>query len=228
MQANLGMVIYEMAQPIDIIGPWEVLALWKSILNAPINLCLIAQTEGDVQLDSGITIKAHYSFANAPQLDYLLVPGGRGRMTQVNNEKMLHFIQQQAEKARYVLSICTGMFLLAKAGLLENLSATTYWRALPELKKFKNVNVVEERIVKNGKIWTSGGITSGIDLALAFIEEIAGTEVAGQVQLLLEYFPENKLYCSDKTIESLPGYQGGEKMHERDLPAYIRAHLEDK
>jgi len=226
MTRTIGILLYENAQPIDIIGPWEVFSLWKTILHAPIDLYLIAETEELVRLDGQITLKAHKDFAHVPPLDALIVPGGRGRLQQVNNDNLISFIQQRGAHCKYVLSICTGMFLLAKAGLLNHKTVTTYWRALPELKEDRHLKVVERRIVKSGNIWTSGGITCGIDLALAFIEEIAGTSVAGQVQLLLEYFPEEKMYCSMDTVDQLPPYSSAHGPMKAPLPAYIREHLQ--
>ncbi len=98
------------------------------------------------------------------------------------------------------------MFLLQKAGLIRNKSVTTYWRALSELRSLQDVDVEEERVVKSGKIWTSGGVSSGIDLAFELIAEIAGKEEAGRVQLLFEYFPKGTIYCDLETSKSLPPY----------------------
>lgn len=213
MERKFGILIYKNAQPMDVIGPWEVLATWKNILKAPIHLYLIGETAGTVALDNGIALNAQVDFDHCPPLDFMLVPGGVGRIAQMENQNLIGFIRKQAERCELILSVCTGMFLLAKAGLLDGKEAATYWRAIPEFKKLTNVKVKEERIVKSGKVWTSGGITSGIDLALACIEELGGKEAAGQVQLLLEYFPIEKLYCSSKTAASLPPHE---------LPAYIR------
>jgi len=222
---KFGFILYENAQPIDIIGPWEVFSFWKQILNAPIELYLIAEKEGPIQLDNQITLPAQFNFGQAPKLDVLIVPGGKGRVKQSENEEMIAYIQKTAESCEYVISICTGMFLLAKAGLLKNHSVTTYWRAFSELKAHQDLKVEEERIVKTGRVWTSGGVTSGIDLALAFIEELAGKKVAGQVQLLLEYFPTDPHYCTRETASELPPYQGSSGTAETYLPKYIRDHL---
>jgi transcriptional regulator GlxA family with amidase domain len=105
-----------------------------------------------------------------------------------------------------VISVCTGMFLLHKAGLLMNKPVTTYWRALSELRSFKDIDVKEERVVKSGNIWTTGGVSSGIDLAFELIAEIAGNEEAGRVQLLFEYFPKRTIYCNLQSSKSLPPY----------------------
>ncbi len=225
MSGNFGVILYENAQPIDAIGPWEVIAIWKSILKAPINMFLIAESEELVHCDSQITLKPHVSFKNCPPLDYLLVPGGRGRVKQVNNEHLIAFIQKQAPHCKYVLSVCTGMFILEKAGLLKGKLATTYWRALPELKAL-GVKIKEDRIVKSGNVWTAGGISSGIDLALALIEAIAGKETAGQVQLLFEFFPNDTMYCSPNTVNSLPIYEGSSGPVKSYLPEYIKEHIE--
>src|SRR5207253_249262 len=105
---------------------------------------------------------------------------------------LLKFIQQQAKECKHILSVCTGAFILVNAGILQNENITTYWRALPELLDMKNVHVKEERIVKSGKIFAAGGVSSGIDLAFEVIADVAGKDTAGKVQLLFEYFPEGK------------------------------------
>jgi transcriptional regulator GlxA family with amidase domain len=206
MAKNLGLVLYENVQPMDVIGPWEVLAIWKKVLDAPIQMYLISEKGGLVKCDDDIILSAHCDFNDCPVLDYLIVPGGRGRREQVNNERLISFIQAKAKAADKIISVCTGMFLLHRAGLLRGKPVTTYWRALSELRSIEDVNVREERVVKSGSIWTSGGVSSGIDLALELIAEIAGKEEAGRVQLLFEYFPKRTIYCDLETSKSLPPY----------------------
>jgi cyclohexyl-isocyanide hydratase len=228
MKKNIGFLIYDDVQPMDVIGPWEVFSFWKNILLAPVNLYLIAEKSAMVSCDSGICLQAHCDFNDAPKLNYLVVPGGRGRIKQMHNERLIAFIKNQAAQCEYILSVCTGMFLLSSAGVLKNKSVATYWRAMPELKKELGVHVAQSRIVKDGSIWTSGGVSSGIDLALAFIAEIAGVETAGKVQLLLEYFPDNQLYCSEQTVNTLPPYGGEYKNTIEDLPDYIKQYIRGK
>ena len=206
MAKKLGLVLYENVQPMDVIGPWEVLAMWKKVLGAPIEMYLVSEKGGLVKCDDDIILSAHCAFNDCPDLDYLIVPGGRGRREQVDNERLIAFIQAKAKAADKIISVCTGMFLLHKAGLLRNKPVTTYWRALSELRSFKDIDVEEERVVKSGNIWTTGGVSSGIDLAFELIAEIAGQEEAGRVQLIFEYFPKRTIYCNLQSSKSLPPY----------------------
>jgi transcriptional regulator GlxA family with amidase domain len=224
---KIGIAIYQDVQPMDFIGPWEVFSMWKNVLKAPIELHLISENGAEVACANQITVKATTGFAKAPQLDCLVIPGGQGRLTQANNEQYLTFLRQQGKKAEYILSICTGAFLLQKAGLLKNKSATTYWRALPELKTFSDIHIVEKRIVKDGNVWSSGGISSGIDLAIEFIAQISGKEEAGAVQLLFEYFPRDTLFTSEKTVSQLPPYYNS-LGSPASLPQYIHDYIHAK
>jgi len=206
MAKKLGLVLYENVQPMDVIGPWEVLAIWRKVLDAPIEMFLVSEKGGLVKCDDDIILSAHCAFKDCPDLDYLIGPGGRGRREQVDNGPLMAFIQAKAKAADKIISVCTGMFLLHRAGLLRDKPVTTYWRALSELRSLEHVNVREERVVKSGNVWTSGGVSSGIDLAFELIAEIAGREEAGRVQLLCEYFPKRTIYCDLETSKSLPPY----------------------
>lgn len=222
---NIGIILYENAQSMDIIGPWEVLGFWKNILGAPLHMFLISENGSYVNCVNDIVLKAHVDFTTCPKLDVLIIPGGPGRLKEIHNDKLITFIKNQAVNCKYVLSDCTGMFILYQTGLLKDKSATTYWRALPELKSLHNLNVAEERIVKSGNVWTAGGVSSGIDLALELIKEISGAETAGQVQLLFEYFPNHAVYTTLKTAASLPPYHGSIETHSKDVPKYIKDHI---
>lgn len=226
MNSKLGIIIYPDAQPMDIIGPWEVFATWKNILNAPLEMYLVSENGESVACVNSITLNAHSDFTHCPQLDYLIIPGGPGRITQTNNSVLLKFIQQQAASSKYILSVCTGAFILAKTGILQNEFITTYWRALPELLALQNVHVKEQRIVKSGKIWASGGISSGIDLALEVIADVAGKDTAGKVQLLFEYFPEGKVFTSISTMNELPAYYNNSAPPH--LAEYIKEYIKLK
>ncbi|VVC75625.1 Isonitrile hydratase [Aquicella siphonis] len=223
MNRRLGVLLYEQAQPMDIIGPWEVFSIWKNVLHAPLEMILVSENGTPVACDNAVILNAHTDFDHCPDLDYLVIPGGKGRLQQGNNARLLAFIKKQSGCARHILSVCTGAFLLCQAGVAENEFMTTYWRALPELRAAYPIHIKEQRVVKSGKIFASGGISSGIDLALEVIADIAGRETAGQVQLLFEYSPEATLYATLDTASTLPPYYN--HLAPADLPEYIAKYI---
>lgn len=194
MTTRLGFLLFSDFEDLDFFGPWEMLAHWSKKFNGPQECLVISEQGNDITSVKGLTVKADTSFRHCPPLTYLLVPGGQGTRTEVYNEKLIHFINEKAPACEQILSVCTGAFLLQKAGLLQHKSATTHWASLDRLRAFDDVKVVEERYIRDGNIWTSAGVSAGIDMSLAFIAAIAGTEVAGQVQLFAEYYPSSQLY----------------------------------
>jgi len=134
------------------------------------------------------------------------VPGGQGTRDQVDNPSLIGFISAQARNCRSVLSVCTGSFLLHRAGLLSGRRATTHWNSLDRLRALGDVTVVEERFVRDGNLWTAAGISAGIDLALAFIADDAGEEVAGKIQFGAEYYPSATRYGRFHEYPKAPAY----------------------
>jgi transcriptional regulator GlxA family with amidase domain len=153
-----------------------------------------------------MSINPHVTFPECPPLDYLLVPGGEGTRKEVDNQVLIQFVGEKAQNCKAVLSVCTGSYILHRAGLLSGRRATTHWASLQRLRELGDVEVVEDRIVRDGKIWTSAGISAGIDLILAFIESIAGEETAGKVQFGAEYYPSGKSYGGFHLLEQAPQY----------------------
>jgi transcriptional regulator GlxA family with amidase domain len=181
-------------EELDAIGPWEMATLWARQPSGPEHCLLIGQGEAPFTCAKGMVLLPHASFATAPPLDGLLVPGGQGTRSEVANPELIAFIRRQSASCRAVLSVCTGAFLLQAAGLLSGRRATTHWGSLDRLRALGDVEVVEERFTRDGAIWSAAGISSGIDLMLSFIAEIAGDDAAAQVQLDSEYFPSPKVY----------------------------------
>ncbi len=145
-------------------------------------------------------------FPQVEELDVLLVPGGQGTRREAGNPVLLDFVRRQAPGCQALLSVCTGSFVLHAAGLLKGKRATTHWGSLQRLRDLGEVQVVEERFRRDGKIWCSAGVSAGIDLALAFIAEAAGGQTAGQVQFAAEYFPAGTTYGDFTTHEKAPAY----------------------
>ncbi len=202
---KFGFLAFDDFEELDLIGPWEMAGMWREKIRPDLDMFIVSETGKPVTARKGLKIHPDYDFAACPALDLLLVPGGQGRKREVNNPALLDFVKQQAANCRHVLSVCTGAFLLQKAGLLTGLEATTYWSALDELRA-TGTAVREDRFINNGKIWTAAGVSAGIDMMLALVAEMDGAEAAGLVQLAAEYYPDGKRYGTAHLDPEAPGY----------------------
>lgn len=191
---NFGFLIFPGLEELDLVGPWEMISLWGKSLQGPETRLMVAERREPVTCAKGMSLNPHVAFHECPQLDYLLVPGGEGTRQQVDNEAVIRFVDQRAKGCQAVLSVCTGSFILHRAGLLSGRRATTHWSALSRLAELGDVQVRQERIVRDGNIWTAAGVSAGIDLALALIESVAGEDVAGKVQFGAEYYPSGRFF----------------------------------
>jgi transcriptional regulator GlxA family with amidase domain len=183
-----------------------MISLWKKHAAGLEGCLMVAESLEPVISDNGMSINPHVSFSNCPPLDFLLVPGGQGTRREVDNPDLIRFVAEKAEHCRAVLSVCTGTFILHRAGLLANRKATTHWASLERLRALGDVVVVEDRVVQDGNIWTSAGISAGIDMALAFIEHMSGEKVAGRIQLAAEYYPSRRSYGMMHELPQAPTY----------------------
>lgn len=197
-----GILIFPAAEELDFVGPWEMLTMWQKVAGGP-ECLMVAQSLEPVVCAKGLSVNPHFNFAGCPELDILLVPGGMGTRREVANRELIEFISVQAKCCQSVLSVCTGSFLLYAAGLLNGRKATTHWASLDRLRSLEGVTVEEQRFVRDGKFWTSAGVSAGIDMTLAFIGETAGHEAAGKVQLQAEYYPSDVRYGD---FSEAPGY----------------------
>jgi transcriptional regulator GlxA family with amidase domain len=186
---DIGLLVYPRHTPLDLIGPWEVLARLPDARTH-----LIWTRPGPVQADRGIEIGATVSFSDAPPLDVLLVPGGPGQLSLMKHSLLMEFIRGCASSSCWVCSVCTGALLLAQAGVLHGRRATTHWLARDALRSF-GVDVVDERYVIDGKLATAAGVSAGIDLALELARRLSGERVACEIQLQIEYDPAPPLDC---------------------------------
>lgn len=208
---NFGILLFNQAEELDFVGPWEMLTMWRMAANGPENCLLVSQSLDPVVCAKGMSVNPHVTFAECPALDYLLVPGGQGTRQEVDNPVLTGFVASQSANCRAVLSVCTGSFVLHAAGLLSGRKATTHWSSLDRMRALGDVTVVEQRYVQDGNIWTSAGVSAGMDLMLAFIASVAGEEAAGKVQFAAEYYPSSATY-------------GGFEQHAR-APAYIKGSI---
>ncbi|WP_447760547.1 DJ-1/PfpI family protein [Sphingopyxis panaciterrae] len=161
-----------------------------------------------IATDSGFSIVPTHDFATCPQADVLCVPGGHGVADALADAAAIDFIKRQAAGAQWVTSVCTGAFLLGRAGLLAGKRATTHW-GYTHLLPLVGATYAHARIVEDGNVVTSGGVTSGLDFALTLIARIRGDAVAQAIQLAIEYDPA-------------PPFAGG---HPDRAPAAVTAGL---
>ena len=168
---------------LDFTGPAQVLSRLPGA-----NTLVAARSLDPVATDSGFAIVPTATFADAPQADILCVPGGHGVANALSDTETIEFIESQAPGAKWVTSVCTGAFLLGRAGLLEGKSATTHW-AYTHLLPLVGASHAAGRVVEDGSTITAGGVTAGIDFALTLVAREAGRDRAEAVQLSLEYDP---------------------------------------
>jgi cyclohexyl-isocyanide hydratase len=142
-----------------------------------------------VKAVGGMMIVPDTTLGDCPQLDLICVPGGPGMTGLMVDNDVLDFLQKQAAGARYITSVCTGSLVLGAAGLLKGKRAATHWMLMEVLPTLGAIPV-SERVVQDGNIITGGGVTAGIDFGLKVAAEVAGDEVAKQIQLQIEYDPQ--------------------------------------
>lgn len=147
-----------------------------------------AATLDPIATDSGFSIVPTHDFASAPQADILCVPGGHGVTEALGDTATIDFVARQAADAQWVTSVCTGAFLLGRAGLLEGRRATTHW-AYTHLLPMVGARHEVARVVEDGPVVTSGGVTSGLDFALTLVARMRGDAAAQAIQLAIEYDP---------------------------------------
>jgi cyclohexyl-isocyanide hydratase len=181
MQVNI-VIVPDMVQ-LDITGPYEVLSRVSGW-----TLDLVAASLEPVRTDRGLTILPTKTRESAAPSDILVIPGGTGIDHAMLDEAWLAYARLESERAKYVFGICTGSLLLAAAGLLHGRRAGGHWQARDFLTKFGAIPS-DERMTVDGKFYTSGGVTSGIDAAFRVVADVAGEDAARQIQLLIEYDP---------------------------------------
>ena len=186
---NVGFILFPNLTQLDLTGPLQVLHRLPGSTTH-----ILARTRDPVPSDCGLGLVPTASFAEAPQLDLICVPGGFGVVGAMQDPETIGFVARQAERASYVTSVCTGAFVLGRAGLLQGKRATTHW-AYTGLLPLVGATHEAARVVRDGRVITAGGVTSGIDFGLALLAEIAGTELAQAVQLGIEYDPAPPFDC---------------------------------
>jgi cyclohexyl-isocyanide hydratase len=220
---NVGFVIFPGITQLDFTGPFEVLSRLGTppSLSAPSKFPqarthVVAKTMLPVWSDRGLGMMPTCTFQSCPPLDLICLPGGSGVVEALADGETVDFVRRQGALAEYVTSVCMGAFLLGAAGLLKGRRAATHW-AYVDLLPLVGASHEKGRVVRDGNVFTSGGVTSGIDFAFRIVAELAGPEVAQAIQLGIEYDPSPPFDAGhpDKASEAAKALmvQRNEKAH---------------
>ena len=186
---EVGFLLFPNLTQLDLTGPAQVLS---RVPNAKVHLAW--KDLGPVMTDVGFSINPTTTFESCPQLDVLCVPGGFGIGEQMVDEATLSFLRKQSIGAKYITSVCNGSLILAAAGILQGHKSACHWIWSKYLPLF-GVDPINQRVVKDGKFISGGGVTAGIDFAYELAAELAGEHIAKRLQLALEYDPAPPFDC---------------------------------
>jgi len=207
---TVGILIFDQVEVLDVAGPFEVLAVTR--LNeerrqeelSPFRVLLVSENMDQVSAIGGLRFTPDVTMDNCPELDLLIVPGGWGTRTQIKNANLLKWISNKSPRTRLTVSVCTGSSLLGKAGLLDGREATTHWHNFDFLRQAApNAYIREDlRFTMDNSIFTSAGISAGIDMALHIVSHFFGTKIGEATARQMEYpYPQNNQH-SRNTQES--------------------------
>ena len=204
---NIAIPIFDQLTALDAVGPYEVLS---RLPGATVHF--LAAEPGPKRTENGmLALVADRALDELPDPEVLVVPGGYGTRALMEDETMLSWLRRAHEGSQWTTSVCTGSLLLAAAGILDGLEATTHWLALDVLDRY-GATPVTRRVVQQGKVITAAGVSSGIDMALTLASHIAGEKLAQGIQLGIEYDPQPP-FQSGSTATASP--EGIEFVRER-------------
>ena len=187
---KVAILIFDDVEILDFCGPYEVFGVTgRHNDSQPFNVYTVAEYPKPIIARNQLSVNPQYTIQDCPPPDILLVPGGSGTRREMHNQVLLDWIEQCFEHSELLLSVCTGALLLAKAGLLENLAATTHHLSIDLLKEVAPNTEIRagDRFVDNGKIILSAGISAGIDMSLYVVGKLLGKTTALETAEYMEY-----------------------------------------
>lgn len=187
---TVGIFIFPDVEVLDFCGPFEVFSVaGRQIVPDSLRVFTVAKTDEMLLARNGLKVVPDYTWESAPPIDLLLIPGGQGTRPLIHDAPTIDWIRSSANNAELVLSVCTGALLLAKAGLLDGLSATTHHGALDLLRELApKTNVRDDtRVVDNGRVVCSAGVAAGIDMSFHVVARLIGQEKAAETARYIEY-----------------------------------------
>jgi len=195
MRSTIGILVFDDAEELDFVGPYEVFATANQVLanqkKNTTDILIVAERDAAITCAKGMRVLPHATTAACPQLDVLLVPGGIGTRREVENTALLAWIAGTATTCMWVTSVCTGALLLTAAGPAKGKRVTTHWAFVDQLRaRGEAAQVLENiRYVRDGNLVTAAGVSAGIDMALWLVGQLHGADLARMVQRAMEYAP---------------------------------------
>jgi len=187
---NVGILLFNEVEVLDFAGPFEVFSICSTDDQKKLFNVFTVSEQPEIIARNGLQVKSHYTFETTPHIDLLVIPGGLGAETvEMYNLNLRQWLLQQHTHAQLTFSICTGAFILAEAGLLDGLKATTHWMDIARLKQdYPQIDVLTNvKYVDEGKIISAAGISSGINASLYIVAKLHGADIAKQTAKRMEY-----------------------------------------
>ena len=189
---RIAIAVFEGAEELDFVGPWEVLTAWRLLYPDDVEVVLVGEKAAPVTCAKGMRVVPETSWDDLDDVDVLVYPGGRGTRAQLGNETIRARLRALKERGALMTSVCTGALVYADAGLLDGQPATTYWSAFDELLPLgRDIQPQpNERFVDNGEGVTAAGVSAGIDMALHLVGRLGSPDRAREVRRYIQYDPQ--------------------------------------
>lgn len=189
---TVAILIFDDVELLDFAGPFEVFSSVRNLTGDHerlMDVFVVAETTAPVRCRNGLIVQPEQSIEACPVVDILVIPGGAGVRPALERHHLVEWVRTRAQEAELTVSVCTGSFLLAQAGLLSGRQATTHWERINEMReRFPDVEIIEDqRWIDAGEIITAAGVSAGIDVALHVVRRLYGADVARATALSIEY-----------------------------------------
>lgn len=187
---NVGILIFDKIELLDFAGPFEVFSVTGELSGYTLCRTFTVEEHGEtITTVNGLRVIPDFSFSNSPDIDILVIPGGSGSRDSAARESVIKWVSVCNERSEITFSVCSGSRILGRAGLLDNIEYTTHHEVADEMTGIapRGILVTGKRFIGSGKIFTSAGISAGIDLSLYIVEKIFGKETMKKTKAYMEY-----------------------------------------
>ncbi len=191
MTIKIGLLLFDDVEELDFVGPWEVFTSARMAKPGEIEVMTVAERDAPVRCAKGLRVLPDHTFADAPDLDVVLVPGGQGTRKEVDNRVLIEWLRKAGARCTWVTSVCTGSLLLHGSGFTSGRRITTHWGYVSTLReRAKDATVLDDvRYVQDGNVVTAAGVSAGIDMALWLVGQLFEPAFARSVQRYIQYDP---------------------------------------